>query len=852
MKSCPGVEELNLLIDDQIDASQRVRLEAHISNCATCQELLSTTLRRDDWRRWLEFDAGDAAEFTAARIAVRAIPDTELLALNLTGGASTPRSAPPASTPEIAGFELLDRIGGGGMGTVYRARQMQLDREVAIKVLHRSSHQPERWLRFRTEALAIARLQHTHIVQVFDTGNNDDVSWIVQELCHGGTLEDRIDGMPQSPSEAAELVSQLAAAVQHAHDIGVIHRDIKPANVLFRGNTPKLADFGLARQLNSNSGITHTGEVLGTPGYMSPEQALGHQEGIGVPSDIYGLGAVLYEMLTGIPPFRAATAVETLRLVVEQDAIPPRRLQPSIPRELEVICLKCLEKEPKLRYSSASLLADDLSRLLEGRPIQARPIGTLRRITKWAKRNPVIASLCVTATVFAIALLSVWGYLTFQLNRSNLELSRRTRELARSTQKALDNATAAQSNLERQIATNAALEEVLEFFTSDLFEAATTEQRGVNLTVLEVLEESDRKINTRSLNRPNVEAALRLAIGNTLFLIGQPKKAVVHLERADVLYRQHDPDSMAAFDCRQTLARCLRKLGESARSRTLIHELTTDKWFPDDMRQIRLQIDLFNLDSPDRPLDDKVASIEQTYESSREKLGPQHVLTVSLLSAHAETWFRAGRFEKALEVYQNELTSTEAALGQDHLNTYNAANNVAVTLIRLGRLPEAEKIHRENYRRQLMFRGPRDVGTMGTKHNLSMILWRQNKREESVALLREVVAEKSAALGPVENRTQQSLYQIGRMFLELKQHQEGFKFFEQHFLPYVESSRPTTQWVDLFNVCGQLATHCNQLEAADAALTQSRKLLESMGEGFGSQRNALKSAEAALAAAREK
>ena len=483
-----------------------------------------------------------------------------------------------------------------------------------------------------------------------------------------------------------------------------------------------------------------------------------------------------------------------------------------------------------------------------------------RRVVKWARRKPAVASLGGVALAFAVALLTVWGYLTVRLNdsndllmESNSQLAQRSQQLSQSTELAIRNEAEAKANLEQQVATNAALREVLDFFTTDLFDAATSEQRGINLTVLEVLEEADRKINERSLNRPDVEAALRLAVGNTLSLIGQPQKAVIHLERADELYQELENSSSTAFDCRQSFARCLRSLGEREQARKLLEDLATERWEPDDLQRLRLQLDLHKYQLEGKPLEEQLAALTSTLEESRQKLGASHVITLSFLSAQAETWYRAGKFEEALEIYRQELTENETSLGQNHPNTWNAANNVAVTLIRLERLPEAEEIHRENLRRQLMFRGPRDVGTMGTKHNLAMVVWRQNKRQEAVDLLREVLVGKAEALGPVESRTLASLYQIGRMYVEMQQFQQGSECFAQHLQPFLESARPTVQWVDLLTVQGQLTTGAGELDTATASLTKAKDLLATMGdEGFGFQRKTLKSAEEALEAARIK
>jgi serine/threonine protein kinase len=845
---CPSPDELDRLLRDEVSESDRDDLELHITECCSCQQQLVERPHIDDWKRLLDgpsqpgFFVSTASVDTARHVKHPTAPVVKAVSRDWLN---------------LPGFNLLDEIGHGGSGVVFAAWQAALGRMVAVKVLPESAtHLPDRQLRFRNEARVFGQLQHAGIVAVYDSGESQGRAWIAQELCSGGTLTQRIQRTPQPGPYAADIVRQLAIAVQHAHDAGIIHRDIKPDNVLFQNDVPKLADFGLARILDADTGVTRTADVMGTPSYMAPEQARGDRDAIGTACDIYALGGVLYELLVGSPPFAGASVMDTLRLVLDREPVPPRQFQPNIPRDLETICLKCLEKDVSRRYRQASELADELQRFLDGVPILARPTSLIRRVTKWARRKPAVAALSSVSVLSVVAGLTVWGQLTMQLEEandelrtSNTELAERTDDLTLATQQAQAKEAEARKNLERQIAANAALQEVLDFFTNDLFDAATPEQRGINLTVLEVLDEADQKINARNIRRPDVESSLRLAIGNTLSLIGQPNKAVVHLERADALFQELGEASSPAFDCRMSLARCLRGLRHKDRANKLLKDLTSDRWAPDNVQRLRLAHDLHDMRTKDQSLEDKLAALDALIAESRETLGDTHPTTLSMLSSKAETWFRAGRFDEALQVYRDELRENETSLGENHPNTWSAANNVAVTLIRLGKLDEAEEIHQENLRRQLMYRGPRDVGTMGTKHNLSMIQWRQNKRQAAIDLLLTVIPDKAAALGPVESRTLQSLYQIGRMYQETKQHAEGYACFVSHFQPYLESARPIVVWVDLLTVFGQLATEVNELETATASLKQARELLDSMGNGFAFQHKTLESAETALTAA---
>jgi WD40 repeat protein len=302
-------------------------------------------------------------------------------------------AAPPR--PVVPGYEILDELGHGGMGVVYKARQAGLQRLVALKMILGGAHaNPGELARFRREAEAVARLDHAGIVRIFEIGQHNGLPFFSLELVAGGTLADKLRGVPQPPREAAGLIEALARAIHFAHQHGIVHRDLKPANVLLTENgQAKITDFGLAKHIDQTTTQTMSGAVLGTPNYMAPEQARGRNQQVSPATDVYALGAILYELLTGRPPFQAATVVDTLVLVMNQEPVPLRQLQSTLPRDLETVCLKCLEKEPRKRYASAEALADDLRRYLEDKPVLARRAGAVERAWRWCRRNPMVASL---------------------------------------------------------------------------------------------------------------------------------------------------------------------------------------------------------------------------------------------------------------------------------------------------------------------------------------------------------------------------------------------------------------------------------------------------------------------------
>ena len=382
------------------------------------------------------------AEFVQRSNVVRG-GDLETLAPSSWVGSRTdsPASAPAEVFPSIPDVEILSELGRGGMGVVYKARQIRLNRLCALKIiLPPEQNDAVFHARFLAEAETIAKLRHPNVVQIYGLGDHDGRPYFEMEYVEGGSLAGRLTGTPWAPGPAARMVAVLARAIGDAHHLGIVHRDLKPANVLLTADgEPKVSDFGLARSLASDVRLTHTGQLLGTPCYMAPEQAEAGAIDVGPAADVYSLGAILYELLTGHPPFRAATTLQTLDLVRSREPVPPRELQPATPRDLQTICLKCLEKEPAKRYATAGELADDLRRFLDDEPIRARPVGYIGRRARWARRNPVpaglLGALVVTGLFALTAILWHWrkadafakslSVINFQLSVANFESEER-------------------------------------------------------------------------------------------------------------------------------------------------------------------------------------------------------------------------------------------------------------------------------------------------------------------------------------------------------------------------------------------------------------------------------------------
>jgi formylglycine-generating enzyme required for sulfatase activity/tetratricopeptide (TPR) repeat protein len=426
--NCPPREQLERLLSEQLNGPEAGRLEEHLEECGRCQGALAelfepvpagpadatTNLRaacdepRPEFLRRLREALPSAAHSPTPKS-----DDTPIV------GTETERRPSPLPIPRVSGYELLAELGRGGIGLVYRARHLALRRQVALKMILAGAHAGagDR-ARFKAEAEAVARLQHPNIVQIFEVGEEDGCPYLALEYVDGGTLAEKLKGTPVPAREAAALAETLARAVHAAHRDRIVHRDLKPANVLLTSDgAPKIADFGLAKSLGSDHGQTLTGSVLGTPSYMAPEQAGGRGREVNAAIDIYALGAILYEMLTGRPPFKGESPADTLQQVQFSEPVPPGQLQPKLPRDLETICLKCLNKEPRKRYPSAEELADDLRRFLGLEPIRARRTPATERFVRWARRNRGVAALATVAVLLLLTVAGVSSYSAFKLDR---------------------------------------------------------------------------------------------------------------------------------------------------------------------------------------------------------------------------------------------------------------------------------------------------------------------------------------------------------------------------------------------------------------------------------------------------
>ncbi len=459
-------------------------------------------------------------------------------------------------------YEILDELGRGGMGVVYRARQRSLKRVVALKMLTAGPRaEREQLSRFRAEAAMIARLRHPGIVPIFEAGEYEGRPYFTMEYVEGGSLAQRLAATPLEPRAAAQLLESVARAIQYAHEQGIVHRDLKPSNILMTADgAPRVADFGLAKSLaadesdSSATWRTETGAVLGTPAYMAPEQAVAGKK-VGPPGDVYSLGAILYECLTGRPPFRAPSVLETLEQVRSVEPLPPSRLAPGLPRDLETICLQCLQKDAARRYGTARALADDLGRFLRSEPIWARRVSACERLLKWVRRKPTLAALLIVSALALVALIGGGVAHNVRLDAEVERAEANAAEAQRQQERADVGYRAAADTLNRMLGRLAArrpgeisplgdvqrqqLEDALEFYQG-------------------ILDRADSAADPRV--RRDTAVASRRA-GEIQQTLGRPGPAATNYRRSIELLEGLPQDERDSLDNQQLLAGCHNNLG---------------------------------------------------------------------------------------------------------------------------------------------------------------------------------------------------------------------------------------------------------------------------------------------------
>ena len=544
-----------------------------------------------------------------------------------------PAPRPPAAfaARRVGDYELLDAIAHGGMGAVYRARQVGVNRAVALKMILAGRFASAAEVqRFRAEAAAAGALDHPNIVPVYEVGEHEGRHFFSMKLVTGGSLASRVADYQRDPRAAAALIAAVARAVHHAHQHGVLHRDLKPSNILLDGDgRPYVSDFGLAKRFDADGGLTQSEAVVGTPSYMAPEQASGGSKRATIAADVYGLGAILYELLSGRPPFQADTRLETLRRVQEQEPSSIRPANRKVGRDLETVCLKCLSKDPRRRYASAEALADDLERWLAGRPVRARRTSAAERAWRWSRRHP--ASAALVAVVF-LSTLSLAVGATWHARRLSgaLAVARQEGERARS----------------------------VTGFLKNVLELASPERAGGRkLSVEEALGEASRLAGRQFAGQPLVEAEVRTIIG--------------------AVYRELGVPALSAADHEKALDIRAARLGpehpDTIASEHLLAEAQVSQGFPMVARR----------------------HAQKAYDMRLRDLGADHVDTFRSLAVLADTYRGRSVYDRAAWMHRQALGGLQRKLGPAHPESLRVKADWARDLAGLGEFATAERLYGE-------------------------------------------------------------------------------------------------------------------------------------------------------------
>jgi tetratricopeptide (TPR) repeat protein len=684
----------------------------------------------------------------------------------MTGDGESAAPRPGRSTTD--GYEIVAELGRGGMGIVYQARQTALNRLVALKVIKSAEFaSAAELIRFQNEAEAVAQLDHPNIVPIYEVGQRAGQRFFSMKLVPGSSLDKKLGDFVADVTASARLVATIAGAIQHAHERGILHRDLKPANILLdeRGQ-PHVTDFGLARQIATESGLTNSGYPVGTPSYMSPEQVKGEKGSFTTATDVYGLGSILYALLTGHAPFLGSSLAETLDRVRDDAPRPPAQVNARVPRDLEIICLKCLEKDPQRRYSSARALADDLKRWLSGEPIEARSVGPATRAWMWCRRNPLpaaLGALCVMAVLGGLAGVT-WKW----------------RE-------------AAAANDETQTMNS--------FLIDDLLAQAAprSNPRGAGLTVGELLDITSSKLG-KFENRPAVEASIRRTLGSAYHSLGLYDRAEPHFQAAIALdSRVHGPndrqtlrdvnlltsvlDDAARYAEAEQLARrnlesCIASLGRYdstsldaeyqlgallghlgklddaerfLRECTAAQRRVLGAQQPDTLRSINE----LGLLLQDRGRLDEADSLAIEYEHGiRCLFGTKHPDNVTALASRGRVRFNQGRLDEAEMLYESAEAEASRILGTEHPRTLAAMADHARVLRTNGKRADAQRLLEQAWELARSRRGLDDADTLKAASLHAQSLLEAGNVQQAGQLLNLVLPRCQAALGRDHPTTQ--------------------------------------------------------------------------------------------------
>ncbi|GEM_PF-1564732 len=775
-----------------------------------------------------------------------------------------------ASGSRLGRYVIEHRLGAGGMGVVYKARDVELGRSVALKLLRADAPaEAEELARFRTEAEVLARLDHPGIVPLYEYGVHQRQPYLVLGYVRGPTLQQVIAQGPLAPGEAARLVQECARAIHYAHTRGVIHRDLKPSNVLLEwsgeadGETSKdlasgsadfdekkdldsvrvrITDFGLAKFLHRRGQtLTATDQVLGTPSYMAPEQARALQEQTGPATDVYALGAILYACLTGRPPFQAATALETLRQVEGQEPVLPRALNPQVPRDLETIALKCLQKSPQRRYASARELAEDLERFRRGEPILARPVGRLERSLRWCQRNPRLA-VSVGLVVLLLLVLSTGGpwmaWRQSQLRRQAEQAALRERQAREQAQQATRAERVARRLAEkRQRHLQQSLDVLLGVFSdldpqSRIFaQDRARRPESLSAQLAAGLLRAAEQLQQEALGDPVATARLRARLAATLLVLGYAQPARKLLEQSvEILEKHLGPHHEDTYTAQFYLAHAYYHTGPAQEAERIISKLYREqrrRWGPGHPRTLMAQILLagFHLRQG------QVAQARQELEEIRkhtqshldQKPGDGEFVAIDLQALHqlALTLIGTGELDEARRLLEGVLPWTQRVFGPLHPTTLSVINDLTNVYMHLGRYDRALPLAKRHYELVKQAYGQRHSLTLEAMATLGSLYRQSGRHDEAVALLKRLHEQNQAVYGSQSEMTLAAANNLAIAYIEASRFRQALELLQQ-ILPVMQAR--------LGREHRNTLTALNNLAVAYRELGQRRKALPVLEE----------------------
>lgn len=634
-----------------------------------------------------------------------------------------PESDAEALPRDFGDYRLKRLIARGGMGVVYEAHQMSLNRTVAVKMILSGQLADEVQVkRFFREAQAAGGLDHNGIVPVYEVGSHDSQHYFSMALVEGGSLAEEIANGPLDERIAAAYMRDIAQAVDYAHKAGVIHRDLKPGNVLLdKSGAIRVTDFGLATCCDEAGGVTQTGQILGTPAYMPPEQVVGTPDEITPAADIYALGAVMYSLLTGRPPFQAAHPVETLRQVIEEDPVPPRELNTSISEDLQTICLKCLEKEPAKRYRSADELGNDIDRFLRGEPIRARAASRIEKFRKWVKRNKTVAALSAAAVVSLLVgtVTSVW-FAVDASNRAQAEkiAAEQAADLAADNEKLAQNKT-----------------QVLDFLTQKVFGFAQPErEKDRSITFREVLDRTTEDALANTELAPDIKGEILNELGKIHFDVSEYDRS---LELFDASWQtvseglsEKNPVAMKALDQKGMVLIRLEKFADAEEVLKRAWELQTEVLGEDHEDTIHSLAKLGDCYSKSGNTDEGIRITKQVLAQRRRLFGDEYRFVLVSMNGLALLYQQLDRDREAVDVFREIIPIAERTLGEEHPSTATYLNNLALSLMAIGELDESQQIATRVLKLRQEIYEPTHTSLFATRHTLCLILRKREQWEE--------------------------------------------------------------------------------------------------------------------------